>query len=151
MAKGATFRGIDHQIDTYFNSNCGRLKLREGKIENNLIFYERENTKLPRQSDYILYNPTNSNYSLKEILEKSLGVFVVVDKQREIYHIDNIKFHIDIVKDLGTFIEIEVMDNEGNIGQEKLLEQCNYYLRLFNVLEDDLISGSYSDLIFLQM
>ena len=35
--KEAEFKGIDHQIDTYFNVNDGRLKLREGNIENHLI------------------------------------------------------------------------------------------------------------------
>jgi adenylate cyclase class IV len=32
----ARFHGRDHQIDTYFNCSQGRLKLREGDIENNL-------------------------------------------------------------------------------------------------------------------
>ena len=32
------FQGLDHQIDTYFNLQYGRLKLREGNIENNLIY-----------------------------------------------------------------------------------------------------------------
>jgi len=35
----AEHKGTDHQIDTYFNVKEGRLKLREGNIENNLIFY----------------------------------------------------------------------------------------------------------------
>ena len=41
-SKNADFKGIDHQIDTYFNVNFGRLKLREGNIENHLIHYQRE-------------------------------------------------------------------------------------------------------------
>ena len=36
---GADFKGIDNQIDTYFKVNKGRLKLREGTIENHLIYY----------------------------------------------------------------------------------------------------------------
>ena len=38
-SKGAEYRGLDHQIDTYFRVPNGRLKLREGNIENALIFY----------------------------------------------------------------------------------------------------------------
>ena len=34
----ADFKGIDHQIDTYFKVSSGRLKLREGNIENYLNF-----------------------------------------------------------------------------------------------------------------
>ncbi|MFH1471481.1 MAG: hypothetical protein ABIF85_01160 [Nanoarchaeota archaeon] len=36
-SKNAEFKGIDHQVDTYFNASFGRLKLREGTIENSLI------------------------------------------------------------------------------------------------------------------
>lgn len=78
---------------------------------------------------------------------KSLGILVVVDKQREIYYIDNIKFHIDTVNDLGTFIEIEARDIDGTIGVEKLQKQCNEYIHMFDISEQDLISVSYSDLI----
>ena len=54
-SKNANFKGIDHQIDTYFKVNNGRLKLREGKIENHLIHYQRENKKGPKQSNIILF------------------------------------------------------------------------------------------------
>ena len=78
---------------------------------------------------------------------KSLGVLIVVEKQREIYFIDNVKFHIDTVRDLGTFVEIEAIDSDGTIGKEKLLEQCQFFLDLFNISQSDLISVSYSDLL----
>ena len=48
QSKSADFKGIDHQIDTYFKTNEGRLKLREGNIENKLIFYKRQNKKGPK-------------------------------------------------------------------------------------------------------
>ena len=53
-SKNAISKGIDHQVDTYFNSKNGRLKLREGNIENSLIYYSRENTNA---KDPITYNP----------------------------------------------------------------------------------------------
>lgn len=81
----------DHQIDTYFRAHSGRLKLREGTIENALIYYERENKKGPKQSDIIMYKSV-FNPSLKEILTRALGVLVVVDKQREIYFVDILNF-----------------------------------------------------------
>jgi len=145
-SRNAIFKGKDHQIDTYFRVNHGRLKLREGNIENFLVFYAREDKKGPKQSDVILFKPA-PNSSLKEILLKSLGVLVVVDKQREIYFIENVKFHIDTVKDLGTFMEIEAIDGDGSLGRERLLKQCEDYLELFNIPKDDLIPVSYSDLL----
>lgn len=147
--KKADFKGIDRQIDTYFKVNSGRLKLREGTIENYLIYYERENREGPKQSNVTLYK-SSSDYSLKDVLTKSLGILVVVDKQREIYFLGNVKFHIDKVKKLGSFIEIEAIDKDGSIGKDKLLQQCKYYMGLFGIKEENLISCSYSDLLLNQ-
>jgi len=142
----ADFKGTDHQIDTYFKVNEGRLKLREGNIENFLIFYSRDNQAGPKQSDVTLYK-TEPNSPLKVALTQALGILVVVNKQREIYFIDNVKFHIDDVKGLGTFVEIEAIDNIGSIGKEKLLKQCQEYIKILNISEADLIKNSYSDML----
>lgn len=142
----ADYKGTDQQIDTYFKVNSGRLKLREGNIENYLIHYQRSNQQGPKQSDVTLYK-TQKDSSLKDVLIKSLDILMIVDKQREIYFIDNVKFHIDEVKDLGNFVEIEAIDYEDTIGKEKLLKQCQDYMDILGIKEDDLISNSYSDLI----
>lgn len=142
----ADYKGTDHQIDTYFKVAKGRLKLREGKIENALIHYERENKNGPKQSKITMFQ-TNKTSALKDTLTKSTGILVIVDKLREIYYIDNVKFHIDKVKRLGSFMEIEAIDKDGSIGKKKLLKQCNYYLKLFGVDKKDLIAVSYSDLL----
>ena len=145
-SKKADFKGKDHQIDTYFKVQNGRLKLRQGNIENLLIYYLRENKSGPKKSKVILLeNTPNSN--LKEILVQALDTLVIVDKKREIYFIDNIKFHIDKVKNLGSFIEIEVKDKDGVIGQKKLSKQCQDYLDLFKISKKDLLSNSYSDML----
>lgn len=62
-------KGIDHQIDTYFKVAQGRLKLREGSIENHLIYYERTNERGPKQSQILLYKPEPDS-SLKSNLNK---------------------------------------------------------------------------------
>jgi len=142
----ARFIGTDHQVDTYFNVANGRLKLREGNIENSLIYYKRDDKPGPKKCNVKLYK-SKPDSMLKGLLEDSLGVLAVVDKVREIYFIDNVKFHIDEVEGLGTFVEIEAIDKTGEFGQEKLLEQCNYYLELFGINENELIPVSYSDLI----
>jgi len=142
----ADFRGVDHQVDTYFNVPCGRLKLREGNIENNLIHYFRENREGPKQADVTLFKSLPGT-SLKEILTKALGILAVVDKQREIYFIENVKFHIDNVIGLGTFVEIEAIDENGTIGIKRLNQQCRQYLEILEIPKKDLISVSYSDLL----
>src|SRR5450432_3261267 len=75
------FIGEDHQIDTYFNVTKGRLKLREGNIENSLIYYERENITGAKQSDVLLYQHTPEK-TLKDILIKLHGIKVIVEKKR---------------------------------------------------------------------
>jgi len=146
LDSGAAFKGTDHQVDTYFKVTTGRLKLREGLFENFLIFYERENRDGPKESNVILCE-NNPGSALKEVLIKSVGVLVVVDKIREIYFIDNVKFHIDVVEGLGSFIEIESINSNATIGKQKLLDQCGQYLVLFGINESDLVPSSYSDLL----
>ncbi len=145
-SQNADFKGIDHQIDTYFNVKNGRLKLREGTIENNLIQYTRPNISGPKQSDFALYK-TEPNSKLKTLLINSLGAMVTVDKQREISYIDNVKFHLDEVKGLGKFVEIEVEGEKNEGAYEKLKAQCDAYLELFKIEEKDLINNSYSDML----
>jgi predicted adenylyl cyclase CyaB len=142
----ASYIGLDHQIDTYFHVNDGRLKLREGNIERALIHYRRKNHAGPKKSFVNLYK-ISSDTVLKEILIDSLGILVIVDKQREIYFIDNVKFHVDTVKDLGTFVEIEAIDEDGTIGEEKLTQQCRTFMDLFRIQQEDLVNSSYSDLL----
>lgn len=142
----ARFVGTDHQVDTYFKVSSGRLKLREGKIENHLIYYERKNKKGPKTAKVILCD-IKPGSSLKEALMESLGILAVVDKRREIYFIENVKFHLDRVKRLGSFVEIEAIDRNGKIGKKKLLRQCQTYLCLLKIPNKNLVSVSYSDLL----
>ena len=139
------FIGEDHQTDTYFNVPKGRLKLREGNIENALIFYERSDESTSKQSNVLLYTHKKDSF-LKEILIKVHGVKVIVDKTRRIYFINNVKFHFDTVPGLGTFIEVEAIDKSGDIPIEKLKSQCQQYANLFGVKEADYVDVSYSDL-----
>lgn len=140
------FIGEDRQVDTYFNVPSGRLKLREGNIENALIYYEREDTAGTKASHVLLYHH-KPDKALKEILIKTLGIKAVVDKRRKIYFINNVKFHFDTVAGLGTFVEVEAIDKAGDIGREKLQGQCDKYATLFCIKADDFCSVSYSDMI----
>jgi len=46
---------------------------------------------------------------------------VTVEKIREIYFIDTVKFHLDTVSDLGYFVEIEAIDYQGILGKKNYL------------------------------
>ena len=152
-AHNARFIGLDHQIDTYFRVLNGRLKLREGNIENALIHYNRANQSGPKQSDVTLLKSPNEVATLKKILTDSVGILAVVDKKREIYFIENVKFHLDKVVGLGNFVEIEAINSEnvdnteGVVSSEVLHAQCRFYMGLFNIQESDLLTNSYSDMV----
>jgi len=143
--QGAYYYGIEYQKDTYFVCNNGRLKLRENGLETSLIFYERNNTESPKKSNYLIYK-TSPDKALVELLLKAYDVLIIVNKRREIFLLDNIRFHLDTVTNLGTFIEIEVTDKNGQTDAE-LHQQCNKYLKALQISESDLIARSYSDML----
>jgi adenylate cyclase, class 2 len=140
------FHGEDHQCDTYFNVQYGRLKLREGNIENALIHYERENTANAKLSQVILYQHQPDAH-LKAALAAALGIKVVVQKKRRIYFIDNVKFHFDTLEGLGHFIEIEVIDRSGELPLEQLKAQFDTYAAFLGILPTDYMAHSYSDML----
>ncbi|RMD67024.1 CYTH domain-containing protein [Candidatus Pacearchaeota archaeon] len=147
----ARFVGRDVQVDTYFNapSNGGRLKLREGTIENYLIYYHRPDQLGPKLSRVRLTALEDEKLRkvVKDALLKHLGARVVVEKEREIYFVGNVKVHLDDVKGLGRFVEIEAIDESGEIGEERLREQCEYFMERFRIDASDLIERSYSDML----
>ncbi len=146
LKHGAAFKGTDLQTDTYFNVPSGRLKLREGNIENSLIYYKRANTSGMKQSDFELL-PVSDGITLKHILANAIGVKIVVQKSREIYYIRNVKFHLDVLERIGEFVEIEATNMNFDLSVEELREQCRFYMREFGVAEDHLVAGSYSDML----
>lgn len=141
----AEFKGVDHQTDSYFNVTSGRMKLREGSIENALIHYHREDKADAKESDVLLYK-SSKNGLLKDLLTRALGILVTINKEREIYFIENVKFHLDKVDGLGKFIEIEAIGDEG-ADKDNLMKQCKFYLNLFNIANEDLVPFSYSDML----
>ncbi len=146
LSNNAEYRGTDEQTDTYFHVPHGRLKLREGNIENNLIYYERSNQAGPKDSHFQLVKIDDAA-GLKEVLAKANGMKTVVKKKREIYYIGNVKFHIDEVPGLGSFVEIEAGNILADLTKDQLKEQCDYYLAAFNIKTEDLIKVSYSDIL----
>jgi len=141
---GARFIGTDHQIDTYFRVPSGRLKLREGRLENALIFYRRNNLRRARQAHVELALLPRRN-SLRAILARSLGTLTVVDKRRDIYFVKNVKIHLDRVRGLGKFLEVEAISHAGNL--KKIRAQARQFQKLFGITAKDIVAESYSDLI----
>ena len=147
LENGARYVGLDHQKDTYFNVPAGRLKLRQGNIENSLIYYQRPDQEGPKQSDFSL-SKISDGIATEQVLIRALGVKVIVDKYRKIFYIENVKFHLDEVPGLGSFVEIEA----GNLADptktiDDLKAQCDFYMQAFGVRDEDLMQNSYSDML----
>ena len=145
---GGQTQGVDTQIDTYFRAASGRLKLRQGVIENHLIHYERIAQTGPKESVVALHPVLpEQSAGLRDLLASALGIAVVVSKRRHILWIDNVKFHVDTVEDLGAFVEVEAIDRLSDLGAARLREQCVRYVALLGIEEGDLEARSYSDLL----
>jgi homotetrameric cytidine deaminase len=104
---GAEDRGVLVQRDTYFRAGAGRLKLREEQPGGaTLVQYERPDDPRARLSAYRLV-PVADPDGLRVALDAALGTLVVVDKERHLFLWDGVRIHLDRVRGLGTFVELE--------------------------------------------
>jgi predicted adenylyl cyclase CyaB len=143
-ALGAVPRGVLHQIDTYFRVPAGRLKLREMETAE-LIFYRRSNEAGPRSSEYEVAAVAEPE-RMRTALAAALGVWVTVEKRRELWIYDNVRVHLDEVAGLGSFLELEAV-----VDAAHPVEVCEATIRRLldglGVEADDLVRDSYSDLL----
>ena len=140
---GARFVGTDHQRDTYYATEYGKLKLREGTLEHLLIHYERrsdasgtEHTRVYRYD----HHPTSTQVAAVVAGRPVLGV---VEKTRAIYFLGTIKIHLDTFLNGEEFVEVEAIDQEGRYLPEELRQQCLAVLFRFGLTEKDLLTNGY--------
>ena len=134
------------QEDIFFNVPQGRLKLRILAPDNaQLIYYTRPDQEGPKRSDYhIAY--TSDPENLKRVLELAYGFRGVVKKTRYLYLVGQTRIHLDDVEDLGQFMELEVVIEEGQSDAEGQ-EIAENLMTSLGVERSDLIDGAYMDLI----
>jgi adenylate cyclase class 2 len=99
LGLGAEDRGWLQQLDTYFRVPRGRLKLREQDDSAELIYYERSDEAIERESHYYLVQIEDSD-GLKGALAAALGVVVAVEKSRRRLLWRDIRIHLDEVPGL---------------------------------------------------
>jgi len=140
--------GTFRQIDTYFETPRGRLKLREveGSDMAMLVYYEREDIAGPRRSNaFILEIPRPTAF--KRLLKKALKARAVVDKVREIYRYEGTQIHLDTVKNLGTFIEFERKTAPDSHAVKRGKETLEKLMEKLGVGREKLEELSYGDLV----
>lgn len=137
---------VIHQVDTFFHTERGRLKLRElGPASAQLIFYSRPDALGPKRSDYRIFT-TDNPAPLKETLSLALGVRGVVRKIRYLYLVGQTRIHLDEVEGLGSFLELEVVLREGQEEAQGQAIARDLMSRL-GVGPEALLEGAYIDLI----
>ncbi|MCR4439300.1 MAG: class IV adenylate cyclase [bacterium] len=143
---GAVRQWQRRQVDTYFATPSGRLKVRCVPGEPaELIAYHRRDTPTARESRYLVCAVLDGK-KLCQALSMALEVVVVVDKRRTLYLLDNVRIHLDRVKGLGSFIEFEAMlrrPTQAAAAKRRLDELC----AAFAIAKSDKVACSYADLL----
>ncbi|MBI4306650.1 MAG: class IV adenylate cyclase [Chloroflexi bacterium] len=144
--RGVGLARVERQTDTYFHCRFGRLKLRDEDSGMKVVHYVREDLLGPKRSHVRLYYPSAPEL-LRTVLAGALGVVVIVQKVREVYADGNVRVHLDHVRELGDFVEIEVLNEDGMYKEVTMWQQCRAYMELLSLNEAEMISGSYGDLL----
>lgn len=144
---GEKFKRISYhrekQKDIYYDIKNGRLKLRIiNEKSGSLIYYNRSSRTRKRVSNYII-SVTKDFNELHDIMKRFHGVKITVEKTREIFVYDNIRIHLDKVKNLGNFLEFEVIFDNLN----KAKQQLKYLIEYYKLNENNFIKESYSDML----
>lgn len=134
------------QVDTFFNSRTGRLKLREfTDATAELIHYERPDREGPKISSYVRSDCPAAD-SMKEALNGSNGILGIVKKRREVFFVGQTRIHLDQVEGLGTFLELEVVLGDQDT-KEMGESTAGEIMKQLNVDQSQLVSGAYFDLL----
>jgi len=141
----AEHMGNFQQIDTYFYTPKGRLKLRQ--IDNRttqLIYYEREDISKPKKSEVFIMDLRESR-TITALLKRILKVKTTVKKRREIYRYKGTQIHLDTVDSLGYYVEFE--RETCNAKLEKDAEILEELLETLKINPENLERLSYADLV----
>lgn len=138
------------QDDTFFLCDAGRLKLRTfADRSGELIFYRRPDKAGPKESFYVR-SPTASPDSLREALELAYGSAGRVIKHRTLFLVGRTRVHIDRVRDLGDFLELEVVLADGEPAKLGIAE-AHALMTSLGVDPGQLIEDAYIDMLSQQV
>ena len=120
-----------NQIDTYYNLtnrnfNQGWLRIRNENGKYIFNYKKKIDNSHYEKYDVLIDNVNNLNKILSALGIKKIGT---INKNRISYlYKDNYEFSFDIVKDIGMFIEIELINKSEDFEKDL----CN----LLNIMED---------------
>ncbi len=134
------------QRDTFFRVARGRLKLREIEGQGaELIAYQRPDRSGPALSRYTIV-PISDARACLEALGTALGELCCVEKVRTLYRVGTTRVHLDRVRELGEFIELEVvLEPEQSTEAGRAIAEA--LLAALEVPESARVAVAYADLL----
>jgi len=140
----ATFVRILQQTDTYYKLPDGRLKRREVPGEPiEWIFYHRSDRPTARMSHFMLYSDEQARTRWGVL---PLREWMIVRKVRELWTLGNVRLHLDVVEELGSFIEFEALVSRKH-DVKTCHEQIASLREAFAPILGEAIGGSYANLL----
>ena len=131
-----------NQKDIYYKINNGLLKLRIENGEQSIIKYLRNEKGKDRFSDYeVLHFSTGDT---EKFFKELFKIETAVEKKRKLYMYDNTRIHLDKVKELGIFLELETLVINGKTDAKNRFKKIVGLLELNKYGE---IRKSYRDLM----
>jgi len=142
MDIGADSIGVLNQKDVYYTVPNGLLKLRIEDGKESLIFYRRDEKGNNRWSDFDFIKFENGGG--EKFLKKIFTIETVVEKRRELFYYENTRIHLDNVKSLGNFLELETLVLKGKAEAKLRFEKIR---KLLELEISQQIKKSYRDLL----
>ncbi len=136
------------QRDTHYRMADGRLIKREmtGKPIQ-WIYYHRPDRVSPRMSNYTILTDAQAK---RRWGTRSLRPWLVVEKSRETWKFGEVRIHLDVVKDLGAFLEFEALVSR-RFNVKACHESIARLRESFSPVLGEPLSASYSDLMHMQL
>ena len=75
-----------------------------------------------------------------------INIEIIVNKKRDLFIYKNTRIHLDDVKNLGTYVELETVFNTNQI-EEELITEHNFVIKSLGLDTLEKIPNSYSDLL----
>ena len=145
---GAVHASTLAQLDTYYRVIDGTLLKREIKGEApEYIHYLRPSGVRPRHTRFTLYS---EEQAAERFGSRPLPVWVVIEKQREVWLLDQLRIHLDDVQNLGRFVELEAL-----VTPNQSISECEANIaRLRTALGpfvSEPVAKGYADLMALEL
>jgi predicted adenylyl cyclase CyaB len=138
----ARYSGILNQTDIYYKITGGLLKLRIENGVQSIIKYKRDEKSSNRFSNYHILELSSGD--ARKFFKDVLEIEAVVIKKRYLYIYDNTRIHLDNVKGLGYFLELESLVINGKAEAKKRFNTICCALMLGKYNE---IRKSYRDMV----